>query len=145
MSRIEETRRAYDKLVALLDQEIRARRGTTKELEGFRKALDLAFYLLGWGQFEYLVRVEAEGLIGNKAALRTVDRHAWRYMKDNLKGIPVRRRLDLIFHGDQAKLASLKKEYTVRNDAAHESKGLPKEAKDVSAWLKELHDLVDKF
>jgi hypothetical protein len=52
MSRISETQRAYNKLVELLDQEIRKRKGSAKELERFRQSLDVAFYLLGWGQFE---------------------------------------------------------------------------------------------
>jgi hypothetical protein len=33
----------------------------------------------------------------------------------------------------------------VRNDAAHDYKLLPGEAKDISTWLNELEDLVDKF
>ncbi len=52
MSRIQETKRAYDKIAQLLNQEIRKRGGSTQELERFRETLDVAFYLLGWGQFE---------------------------------------------------------------------------------------------
>ena len=62
-----------------------------------------------------------------------------------MKNITVRRRLDLIFHANAAVRGSLEKEYTVRNEAAHDYKLLPKEAKDVSVWLEELEDLVDKF
>ena len=145
MSRIEETKRAYDKLVDLLDQEIRKRSGSTKDLESFRQMLDVAFYLLGWGQFEYLVRKEVEDLIEGHARSKTVDGHAWRHAKDNIKNITVRRRLDIIFHSDPTMRTSLDKENTVRNDAAHDYKSLPKEAKDVSNWLKKLEDLVDKF
>jgi hypothetical protein len=47
MSRIQETKRAYDKLVELLNQEIRKRSGSTQELERFRQTLDVSFYLLG--------------------------------------------------------------------------------------------------
>jgi len=43
---------AYDKIAQLLNQEIRKRGGSTQELERFRETLDVAFYLLGWGQFE---------------------------------------------------------------------------------------------
>jgi hypothetical protein len=76
--------------------------------------------------------------------LRGLDGHAWRYLKENVKAFPVRRRLDLIFHEVPSVRASLDKEYSVRNEAAH-YKLLPKEAKDISAWLKDLEDLVDKF
>lgn len=145
MSRILETKRAYDKLVDLLNQEIRKRSGSTQELERFRQTLDVAFYLLGWGQFEYLVRKEAEERIDGHAQARTFDGHAWRYLKENVKNFPVRRRLDLIFHENLSIRGSLNKEYTVRNEAAHDYKLLPKEAKDISLWLKELEDLVDNF
>jgi hypothetical protein len=145
MSRIQETKRAYDKLVELLDQEIRKRSGSTKDLERFRQTLDVAFYLLGWGQFEYLVRKEAEERIDDNARAHTLDGHAWRYLKENVKNLPVRRRLDLIFHGNHAVRTSLDKEYTVRNEAAHDYKMLPPEARDISAWLKRLEELVDKF
>lgn len=145
MSRITETKQAYDTLIELLNQEIRKRSGSTQDLERFRQTLNVAFYLLGWGQFEYLVRKEAEERIEEKSRAHTVDGVAWRQLLETVKGIPVRRRLDLIFHGNQAVLNSLNKEYTVRNDAAHDYKLLPKEAKDVSVWLKELEDLVDKF
>jgi hypothetical protein len=145
MSRIQETKRAYDKLVELLDQEIRKRRGSAKELERFRETLDVAFYLLGWGQFEYLVREEAEERIEGRARAHTVDGLAWRYLKENMKSVPVRRRLDLIFHEDSAARTSLDKEYTVRNEAAHDYRSLPKEARDVSVWLEKLEALVDRF
>ena len=145
MSRLTETKRAYDKLIELLNQEIRKRSGSTQDLERFRHTLDVAFYLLGWGQFEYLVRKETEERIEEKSRARTVDGVAWQQLLETVKGIPVRRRLDLIFHDDQAVLNSLHKEYTVRNEAAHDYKSLPREAKDVSVWLKELEDLVDKF
>jgi GAF domain-containing protein len=145
MSRIQETQRAYDKLVELLNQEIRKRSGSTQELERFRQTLDVAFYLLGWGQFEYLVRKEAEERIEGNARAHTLDGHAWRYLKENVKNFPVRRRLELIFHESPSVRGSLNKEYTVRNEAAHDYKLLPKEAKDISGWLKELEELVDKF
>ncbi len=145
MSRISETKRAYDKLVELLDQEIRKRSGSTQELERFRQTLDVAFYLLGWGQFEYLVRKEAEERIEGNARAHTLEGHAWRYLKENLKTLPVGRRLDLIFHGKPSVRASLNKEYKVRNEATHDYKLLPREAKDISLWLKELEDLIDKF
>ena len=145
MSRLQDTKRAYDKLAELLNQEIRKKSGSTKDLEQFRKSLDVAFYLLGWGQFEYLVHKEAEVLIDSKARAHTVEGHAWRYLRDNVKNTTVRGRLDLIFHHDQPTRASLDKEYSVRNDAAHNYKLLPNEAKDLSAWLEKLEELVDKF
>jgi hypothetical protein len=145
MSRLIETQRAYDRLVQLLDQEVRKRSGSTKDLERFRETLDVAFYLLGWAQFEYLVRKEAEDLIDEKATARTVERHAWQYLKENVKNLTVRLRLDLIFHANTVVRDGLQKDYVVRNNAAHNYKSLPEEAKDVSAWLQSLEDLVVKF
>lgn len=144
MSRLQETKRAYDKIADLLDQEIRKRKGSAAELERFRQTLDVAFYLLGWGQFEHLVRQEAETHINEHARAHTSDGHAWRYLKENVKNFPVRRRLDLIFHGNHKVLAGLQKDYTLRNDAAHDYK-LPAEAREVSGWLGKLEELVDKF
>ena len=145
MSRIQETRRAYDKLVELLDQEIRKRTGSTKELERFRQTLEVAFYLLGWGQFEYLVRREVEQRVSENARSHTVDGYAWRYLSENVKRMSVRRRLDLIFHADHTVRNSLEKEYDVRNESAHDYKQLPPEARDISVWLDKLEELVNKF
>jgi hypothetical protein len=145
VSRLSETQRAYDRLSKLLDQEIRKRSGSTKDLEQFRETLDVAFYLLGWAQFEHLVREEAKDLIDINARAHSVERHAWQYLKENLRNFPVRSRLDLIFHANPVARDRLKKDYDVRNDAAHDYKYLPKEAKDVSAWLQSLEDLVNKF
>jgi len=145
MSRLTETHRAYRRLVQLLDQEILKRSGSTKELERFRETLDAAFYLLGWSQFEHLVRQEARDLIDEKARFRMIGRHAWRYLQENLKALPVRRRLDLIFHDNPTVRGQLDKDYELRNEVAHDDRLLPREAKDVSAWLLKLEDLVDKF
>jgi hypothetical protein len=145
MSRLIETRRAYDRLAQLIDQEIRKRTSSTKDLERFRETLDVAIYLLGWAQFEYLVRKQTEDLIDEKATAQTVERHAWQFLKENVKNLKVRLRLDMIFHANATVRAGLQKDYDVRNDAAHNYKTLPEEAKDVSAWLKSLEDLVEKF
>lgn len=145
MSRLTETKRAYDKLVDLLDQEILKRRGSSKDLEGFRATLDVSFYLLAWSQFEHLVKREAQDLIEQRAAVGNVDARAWKYMLNNVKNVSLRKQLELIFHADHKVLTSLNKDYDVRNDAAHDYKLLPKEARDVSNWIKDLEDLVDKF
>jgi hypothetical protein len=129
----------------LLDLEIRKRSGTTKELERFRETLDMAFYLLGWAQFEYLVRRETENRIKGMARVQTIERHAWQYLQRNLKSFSVRSRLDLVFHNNDAVRAALDKDYELRNEAAHDYKFLPKEAKDISAWLEDLEGYVDKF
>jgi hypothetical protein len=105
MSRLSETQAAYDRLVQLLDQEIRKRSGDTKDLDRYRRILDVAFYLLGWGQFEYLVRQEAAELIDGKANAHTVERHAWAFLKQSLKGFPVRRQLYMIFHTNHGGLS----------------------------------------
>ena len=144
MSRLADTKLAYDKLDELLDKEIRRRRGAAKELERIRTTINVAFYLLGWAQFEYLVREELNGIVKGKALAKTIDGHAWRYLQDNLRSLPIRRRLDMIFHADQTTRSKLDRDYTVRNEAAHDYK-IPPEAKDVSAWLQALEELVYKF
>jgi hypothetical protein len=145
VSRLAETQRAYDRVSQLLDQEIRKRSGSTKELERYRETLDVAFYLLGWAQFEYLVTKETENRIDERARTQTIDRHAWQYLKRNVKNLAVRLRLDLIFHDQPAMRATLDKHYNVRNAAAHDYKSLPGEAREISAWLESLEDVVDKF
>ena len=144
MSRLQETKRAYDKLAELLDQEIRRRRGSARELERFREILNTAFYVLGWGQFEYLVRNEAEERIDDNARTKTDATHAWNYLKENIKNFSVRHRLEFIFHGKHDLVSALQKDYTVRNEAIHDYK-LPREAKDVSVWLATLEQLIDRF
>lgn len=144
MSKLTQTRRAYDRIVDLLDQEIRARRGSVNDLEEFRRILDVAFYLLGWGQFEYLVRRETVELVEQHARAKTVDGHAWRQLKSNIKGLTVRNQLDIIFHGDAKLRTELDDDYTVRNEAAHDNR-LPREAKDVSAWLDKLEQAIEKI
>ncbi len=144
MSRLNETKRAYDKLAQLLDAELLHKKGVAKEVERFRASLDVAFYLLGWAQFEYLVRQETQDIIEGKARFKTIDGHAWRFLQDNIKSLAVRRRLDVVFHNDPATRGQLDKDYTVRSEAAHDYK-MPKEAKDVSDWLQRLEALVEKF
>lgn len=145
MSRLTGTQQAYDTLVRLLDQETRKRSGSTKDLEQVRETLDVAFYLLGWSQFEYLVKKSSKDLIDEKAGAQTVERHAWRYLRENLNSLTVGRHLDLIFHARPAVRASLQRDYVVRNEAAHENKYLPKKANYVSNWLRSLEELVGKF
>ena len=135
----------WGRLSKLLDQEIQKRSGSTKDLERFRETLDVAFYLLGRAQFEYLVRKETENRVEDMARSQTIERHAWQYLKRNLRNFPVRGRLDLIFHSDSAARNELDRDYELRNDAAHDYKLLPKEAKDISAWLEGLETLVEKF
>ncbi len=145
MSKLTDTQAAYDKLTLLLDQEIRKRSGSVKDLERARETLNVAFYLLGWGQFEHLVREEALSEIERQAATHQLERIAWDFMKDNVKTVTVRKRLDIIFHDQRPVREQLDKDYTVRNEAAHNYKHLPKEAQDVSAWLGKLESLVGKF
>lgn len=145
MSRLTDTKRAYDKISTLLDQEILKKKGNTKDLERFRECLDVAFYLLAFGQFENLVKKEARERIEQHAAAKHVDGRAWQYMLQNLKSVPLRRQLDVIFHGNDIVLAGLHKDYDVRNDAAHDYKLLPKEARIVSDWVQELEDLISNF
>ena len=145
MSRLIETAAAYKTVANLLDQEIRKRSGSTADLQRQRDALDVAFYLLGWAQFEHLVKKEAEQVIDEQGGTRHIARHAWAFMNKELKRASVRQKLDLIFHGRDAVRASLDKDYTVRNEAAHNYRMLPPEAKDVGAFLQKLQKLVDEF
>jgi hypothetical protein len=145
MSKLTETKRAYDKVAELLDQELLERGSNANELRRFREALDVAFYLLGWAQFEYLVRQEAKERIENNARAKTVDGIAWQYLLANSRGVPIRRQLDMIFHANTKMRASLHKDYELRNDAAHNYKMLPREARDVSEWLRGLEELIDLF
>ncbi|MFM0610191.1 hypothetical protein PQR05_37430 [Paraburkholderia sediminicola] len=145
MSRLNETKQAYDKVLQLLDQEIRNRRGSTKDLEKFRETLEVAFYLLGWSQFEYLVREEVKVVVEGRARAHTADGQAWRYLLDNVKDVSVRRRLDVLFHAKPKIRATLDKDYSVRNEAAHNYKKLPPEAKDISLWLDTLETLISNM
>ncbi|BBI45738.1 hypothetical protein [Pseudomonas syringae] len=145
MSKLNETKRAYDKIKRLLDDEIRKRTGDSRELARFQETLDIAFYLLGWSQFEYLVRNESKEIVEVGKNTNTIDQYAWKYLADGIKEYPVRRRLDLIFHTKPLIRKELDKDYTVRNEAAHNYKHLPADAKDVSAWLQKLEALVDNF
>lgn len=145
MSRVGETKRAYEQLARLLDEEIRNRSSDSSNLNKTRETLDVAFYLLGWGQFEYLVRQESKEIVEQNARAKTIDRFAWQHLKDAIKEYPVRKRLDLIFDANQKVRAELDKDYTVRNEAAHNYKFLPNEVKNISAWLGKLESLIEKF
>lgn len=145
MSRLTETKRAYDRISTLLDKEVLNRRGDTKELARFRETLNVAFYLVAFAQFEHLVKKEAKDIIEQNAALKTLDGRAWQYIALNIKGMPLRKQLDMIFHGDHKLLAKLHSDYDVRNSAAHDYKTLPKEAADISSWVQELEELIDGF
>ena len=145
MSRLQETKRAYDRLTRLLDQEQRQRTSEAKDIEKFREVLAVAFYLLGWAQFEYLVREEAKEIVENRVRTKSLDRYAWQHLKEGLKEYSVRKRMDLIFDGNQEVRGKLDKDYNVRNEVAHNHKTLLEEAKDVAIWLQKLEDLVNKF
>jgi hypothetical protein len=144
MSRVLDTKRAFDKLSTLLDQEVRNRRGPTHDLEQFRRTMNVAFYLLGWAQFEFLMRREADSRIKSSARGHTLDAQAWKYLQENIKNVSIRQRLDILFHSDPKLRGSLHDDYTVRNDAAHDYK-LPTEAGDVAAWLQSLEDIIKSF
>lgn len=145
MSRLTDTKRAYDRVRALLDKQLLERRGDAQQIRDAQEAVDVAFYLLGWAQFEYVTRKEAEKRIAGEAAAKTVQGTAWRYVLENIKAFSLRRKLEVIFQADAAILASLNKDYDVRNEAAHNYKRLPAEARDVSAWLEGLERLVDRY
>lgn len=145
MSKLIDTRRAYEAITKLVDAEILKKSSNMRDLQRFQEDLDVAFYLLGWARFEHLVRDEAKDRIEGYARSTTLDGRAWKYVQQKIKDFPLRKKLDVIFHSDAKTLAELNDDYDVRNDAAHNYARLPREARDISAWLRGLEDLVDKF
>ncbi|MGM4877060.1 hypothetical protein AB7645_38160 [Bradyrhizobium sp. 956_D2_N1_5] len=145
MSKLIETRRAFALVEELLNQEIRKGGNQAKELARFRETLQAAFYLLGFAQFEFLVKSKSKEVVSEHAALRTADGHAWRHLKQNINGVSLRAQLDIIFHSDPKLRSKLDENYTVRNDVAHNYKRLPPEAQDIVTWLQSLEDVVEKF
>lgn len=144
MSRLTDTKRAFDKVTSLLDQEIRKKSSNSKDLEKYRAIVDIAFYVLAFGQFEYLVKREGNGIIDENAALKTLDGRAWKIVQQ--KGdVPLRKMLDLIYHADHKLLNSLNESYSIRNDSVHGNQMLPKEAKDVALFIQHLEELVADF
>lgn len=143
MSKLTETKRAYDKLLALIKDEIRSRKGNVDELRRFQESLDVAFYLLGWAQFEYLVAGEAQTVVDENKRAKGKQGLAWGFLDQHFKQMSVRQKLELVVGHDPKKLAQLQKDYSVRNEAAHAYKNLPPEARDVSLWMKRLEDTID--
>lgn len=143
MSKLTDTKKAFDVISKVIDQEIRKKTSSAADLEKSRQVLNVAFYLLGWGQFEYLVRKETESVVEQNARAKGKERHAWLFLKENVKTMTVRQRLEFLFDGKPGLLQKLKKTYEVRNEAAHDNKGLPVEIADLSAWLKDLEDRID--
>ena len=143
MSKLTDTKKAYDVISKIIDQEIRNRTSSAKDLQKSREVLDVAFYLLGWGQFEYLVRKETETTVLENARAKGRERHAWLFLKENVKSMTVRQRLEFLFDGKPDLLAKLKKTYDVRNEAAHDNKGLPVDILDLSSWLEDLEERID--
>lgn len=142
MSRLTETMRAYKKVASLLDQETRTNRSKAKELASFRDTVDIAFYILSFGQFEYLVKREARDLIEGYARQNTLDGRAWKILEQR-GDMPLRKMLEIIYHGKPEFLKSLNESYDIRNDSVHGNKSLPKEAKDVEIFIQKLLDLAD--
>lgn len=143
-SRLLETKKAFKSVTRLIDQQIRAKASNSKDLEEYRKIVEVAFYILAFGQFEYLVKKEANGIINAKAGLNTLDGVAWTILKQ--KGdVPLRKMLEIIYHADPKKLNSLNDAYTIRNDSVHNNAKLPKEAKDIELFILGLEELVADF
>lgn len=145
MSKLTETKRAYDRVQDLLRKQLLNRGSDAQQIRDAQEAVDAAFYLLGWSQFEYITRKEAEKRIEIEAAAKTIHGAAWRYIRQNMGNFSLRRKLEVIFQADPATLSTLNKDYDVRNEAAHNYKRLPPEARDVSAWLEGLERLVDRY
>jgi hypothetical protein len=145
MSKLTDTKRAFDKVAELLDQEIRKGGSNAKELQRHRDIMRSAFYLLAWAQFEHLAREKAKDIAEGHARGSTVDGLAWSYLKKNIKALPLRAKLDIVSHGNTKVLAQLNDDYDLRNEAAHNYKLIPSYAQDISGWLDDLEDLVGRF
>jgi hypothetical protein len=145
MSKLGDTKRAYDRVKSLLDQELLKKHSNAQQIRECQAAVDVAFYLLGWGHFEYLTRKAAEDRMKGEARGRTVHGTAWRFVLENIKRFSVRDKLEVVFHARPAQLKKLKGDYEVRNEAARNYKTLPPEVGDISAWLEHLEDLVNNF
>ena len=145
MSNLTEIRQAYERLKQLLDQEMLNRKGEVAELRRFRKWLDTAFYLLAWANFENLTRKKVETIVSEGVRGKGRDMHAWVHLKETLRAYTVKKRLELVFHGQPKVISSLKDQYDLRNEAAHDYKKLPPEANDLPGTLEEWESLVNKF
>jgi hypothetical protein len=145
MSKLTDTKRAFDRISGLLDQEILKRGSNVKELERYRETLDVAFYLLGWAQFEHLARTRATEIIEEQSRSKALEGHAWLFLQQHVRGLGLRKKLDIIFHADQKIRATLDADYDLRNEAAHNYKTLPRQARDISIWLNGLEEMVTKF
>jgi hypothetical protein len=145
VSKLSETKLAYDRVKALLDQQLLEKKGSAQQIRDCQEAVNVAFYLMGWAQFEFLTRKAAQERIETEARAKTVHGVAWRHILKNFSPFSVRRKLEVIFFTDQATLGRLNKDYELRNDESHNYKKLPRDVSDVSAWLDHLETLVDKF
>jgi hypothetical protein len=145
MSKLTDTKRAYDAITKLVDAQILKKGSDTRDLQRFREALDTAFYLLGWAHFEYLARERARDRIEGMARAKGIEGRAWKFVYENLKGFGLRKQLEVLFHSDAKTLGTLNNDYDRRNDVAHNYSKLPKEARDISEWLAGLEDKVDRF
>lgn len=143
MSKLTETKRAYAEIARLLDQEIRKAGGRARELERFRQILQSAFYLLGWAQFEHLAKTKCNDIVEEEVRSKHRGGHAWRFMKKNLKTFGLRAQLAMLFNSDPSKFDKLGQAYDERNGVAHNYKLI--DARDMTVWLQELEDHVDRF
>ncbi len=66
-------------------------------------------------------------------------------MRNRFKEYSVRKQLDLVFHGRDDVIRTLNKQYTVRNEPAHDYRKLPPETKDLPGLIGEWEKLVDRF
>ena len=145
MCRLAATKLAYDHVKGLLDQEILKKKYSAQQVKDWQKSVDLAFYVLGWAQFEHLSRKEAEQRIDVEERAKTVHGAAWRFVSKNIKNFSLRSMLDVIFHAKPKILSKLHRNYDIRNEVVHENGTLPADAQDVSAWLAHLEELVKDF
>ena len=129
MSKLKDTKQAYDRIKSLLDQQLLNKGNAAQQIRDCQDAVNVAFYLLGWAQFEYLSRKEAEDRIEASARAKSIDGISWKYILENIRAFSVRKRLEVVFFGDKSTLDGLNKDYEVRNEAAHNYKKLPGEVR----------------
>ena len=145
MSKLSETQKAYDRITDLLGRAILTNRGSVNELRKAQDVLDVAFYLLAWGQFEYLVKNEVKDRVSGGARAKGLLGFPWRLLNQNIRQMTISQMLELIFIADQQTLEKLQKDYGVRNASTHDYRMLPTPKVRVSEWIAELEDHVQKF
>lgn len=145
MSKLTETQKAYDRISDLLAQAILSNKSSANDIKKAQDFLDVAFYLMAWGQFEYLIKNEVKDRVADNARAKGLPGFPWKLLNQNIKQMTIRQMLELIFIADQRTREKLEKDYGVRNASTHDYRMLPTPRVRVSEWIAELEEYVEKF